>query len=188
MPRPDRSHERIPAILGAAARVFARDGLDGAKLDDVAKEAGLSKAAIYLYFKNKQALVSALLEAFFAANLDALKAMPEGADTAARLNAWLDQVGAAMVDGAHFQTIGFEFMALAGRDQQAREMMLSFYAQYQKVIAEMLVVDGIGETEAQARAEEIIAFLEGLNFLWMAHGGLFDFLTRAKSGVKRLLA
>ena len=185
MPRPDRSHERIPAILAAAAKIFARDGVQGAKLDDVAAEAGLSKAAIYLYFKNKDALVFALLEQFFDANLSALKMIPDGGSTADRLCDWLAIVGSAMEGGAHFQSVGFEFLALAGRDEKARQMVLGFYEQYVATISDMLSDDGI--SNPSGKASEIVALLEGLNLLWMAHKGDIEFVKTAQSGVRALL-
>ena len=51
--RPDR---RPDEILDAALRVFARCGLHKTNLDEVAKEAGISKGTIYLYFKDKEEL------------------------------------------------------------------------------------------------------------------------------------
>jgi AcrR family transcriptional regulator len=51
--RPDRRPEEI---LDAALRVFARRGLHDATLEEVAKEAGISKGTIYLYYKNKEDL------------------------------------------------------------------------------------------------------------------------------------
>ncbi|HXG17787.1 MAG TPA: TetR/AcrR family transcriptional regulator [Methylomirabilota bacterium] len=51
-----RPAERPEEISAAALRVFARRGLHQTTLDDVAKEAGVSKGTIYLYFKNKEDL------------------------------------------------------------------------------------------------------------------------------------
>lgn len=51
--RPDR---RPDEILDAALRVFARCGLHKTNLEEVAKEAGISKGTIYLYYKNKEEL------------------------------------------------------------------------------------------------------------------------------------
>lgn len=187
MPRPDRSHERIPQILSAAAKVFAADGVQGARMDDVAKEAGLSKAAIYLYYKNKDALVLALLEQFFAANLEALKLIPQGSSAADRLCLWIDLVSAAMQQGAHFQTVGFEFLAMAGRDKGARQKVLEFYQEYQSAIAQLLIDDGMLPSDAANKAQEIVALLEGINLLWMAQSGDMDFAHLAKSGVSALL-
>ena len=47
-------------ILDAAASSFARKGLHNATMDDVCLEAGLSKGALYGYFKSKDDIVSAL--------------------------------------------------------------------------------------------------------------------------------
>jgi len=49
-----RPAERSEEISAAALRVFARRGLHQTTLDEVAKEAGVSKGTIYLYFKNKE--------------------------------------------------------------------------------------------------------------------------------------
>ena len=48
--------ERPQQILDAALAVFAERGLAAARLDDIAKLAGLSKGTIYLYFPNKEEL------------------------------------------------------------------------------------------------------------------------------------
>jgi AcrR family transcriptional regulator len=50
------AHERFPEVLAAAVRVFARDGYRSAHMSDVAREVGLSEAAIYRYVDSKEAL------------------------------------------------------------------------------------------------------------------------------------
>lgn len=42
------------ALLDAAARVFARQGAEGAGLDDVAADAGFTKGAVYSNFGSKE--------------------------------------------------------------------------------------------------------------------------------------
>ena len=60
-PRWRRRAEARPAeILEAALTVFSARGFAAAKLDDVAKEAGVSKGTLYLYFKSKEALFEAM--------------------------------------------------------------------------------------------------------------------------------
>jgi len=44
-------------IMDAALKVIARDGFLNARLEDIAEEAGFSKASIYHYFPDKEALV-----------------------------------------------------------------------------------------------------------------------------------
>ena len=48
--------ERPRQILAAALAVFGEHGLAAARLDDIAKRAGVSKGTIYLYFPNKEEL------------------------------------------------------------------------------------------------------------------------------------
>jgi AcrR family transcriptional regulator len=50
------AHERFPEVIAAAVRVFARDGYRTAHMSDVAREAGLSEAALYRYVDGKESL------------------------------------------------------------------------------------------------------------------------------------
>jgi TetR/AcrR family transcriptional regulator, fatty acid metabolism regulator protein len=49
-------------ILRAAAKVFARSGYFNAKVADVAKEAGVADGTVYLYFKNKDDLLTSIFD------------------------------------------------------------------------------------------------------------------------------
>ncbi len=51
-----RPQKRPEEILDAAMRVFCRRGFHKTNLEEVAREAGISKGTIYLYFKNKEDL------------------------------------------------------------------------------------------------------------------------------------
>ncbi|MFS8037311.1 TetR/AcrR family transcriptional regulator [Xanthobacter sp. AM11] len=57
----DRAQRRRE-ILDAALHVFARDGFAGARLEDVARRAGIAKGTLYLHFADKDALFRALVE------------------------------------------------------------------------------------------------------------------------------
>ncbi|MCX6271040.1 MAG: helix-turn-helix domain containing protein, partial [Bacteroidetes bacterium] len=43
-------------ILQAARKVFARKGLDGARMQEIADEAGINKALLHYYFRSKDNL------------------------------------------------------------------------------------------------------------------------------------
>jgi len=58
-----RAEARPEEILDAALAEFTDRGFEAARMEDIAKRAGLSKAAIYLYFPSKMALLEALIEA-----------------------------------------------------------------------------------------------------------------------------
>ena len=58
-----RAEARPDEILDAALEEFTARGFDAARMEDIAKRAGLSKAAIYLYVPSKVAVLEALIEA-----------------------------------------------------------------------------------------------------------------------------
>ena len=49
-------------ILDAATKVFAEKGFQRATIKEVAKEAGIADGTIYIYFKNKNALMLGILD------------------------------------------------------------------------------------------------------------------------------
>ena len=49
-------------ILDGAKRVFMKLGYDAASMNDVTREAGVSKGTIYVYFQSKEDLFGALVE------------------------------------------------------------------------------------------------------------------------------
>ncbi|TYC65527.1 TetR/AcrR family transcriptional regulator [Stappia sp. BW2] len=48
-------------ILAGARKVFRAKGFDGASMEVIAKEAGVSKGTLYVYFNSKEALFEALI-------------------------------------------------------------------------------------------------------------------------------
>jgi TetR/AcrR family transcriptional regulator len=60
-PVPEAPHTRN-IILDAAEHIFAERGLAGARIDAIARAAGVNKALIYYYFKSKDALYLAVVE------------------------------------------------------------------------------------------------------------------------------
>jgi AcrR family transcriptional regulator len=48
-------------ILEAAKKLFAEKGFDGARVDDIAENAGVNKALIYYYFKSKRDILEELV-------------------------------------------------------------------------------------------------------------------------------
>jgi AcrR family transcriptional regulator len=49
-------------IIEGAKRVFMSVGFDAASMNDITREAGVSKGTIYVYFENKEDLFSAMIE------------------------------------------------------------------------------------------------------------------------------
>lgn len=59
-PTQKRSIERVNLILEAARRLIAQHGSAGLKIQDIAKEAGVTAGSMYQYFPNKAAIIQTL--------------------------------------------------------------------------------------------------------------------------------
>jgi AcrR family transcriptional regulator len=73
---------REQRILDAASALISHYGYDKTTVDDIAREAGVSKGAIYLHFKGKEALFEGILRremfAYGQSWLDYIEADPQG--------------------------------------------------------------------------------------------------------------
>jgi AcrR family transcriptional regulator len=73
-----RKTDRPAEIIDAALAVFAEKGFAAARLDDIARRAGLSKGALYLYFEAKEDIFRAVVRAAVAPNLQVIATAAEG--------------------------------------------------------------------------------------------------------------
>jgi AcrR family transcriptional regulator len=173
-PRLDVSEERRIQILEAAMAVFARQGFDQARMDDIAREVGLSKGALYLYYKSKDAIISAILQFFFSRAMKKLQGFleseeqPTVRDQLLRLNQYYVAEMKWMVS---LLPLSFEFYAVAARQKSVRQFLKRYFKDYREVLA-ALVQRGIDRGEFRPiRAEHvaiaIAALYEGLALLWM---------------------
>ncbi len=88
-------------IVQAALRVFDRDGFEGARIDDVAAEADVAKGTVYLYFKNKQALLEGVIHGVVKPAVDAVEEVAEHTDISAadRLRQQIRTIGNRLAQG-----------------------------------------------------------------------------------------
>ncbi len=72
-----RAEARPDEILDAALAEFTELSFDAARVEDVARRAGISKAGLYLYFDSKEELLRALIEREVAPLAQAIKSLAE---------------------------------------------------------------------------------------------------------------
>jgi len=61
--QPDPKHRED--ILGAARQVFRERGYEKARMEDIARLAGVAKGTVYLYFRSKLAILEALVDSYY---------------------------------------------------------------------------------------------------------------------------
>ncbi|HVH41138.1 MAG TPA: helix-turn-helix domain-containing protein [Labilithrix sp.] len=78
------------ALLRAAEEVFADRGVSGAKVEEIAHRAGLSKGAFYLHFESKDAALKQIVETWLARCASLFGGPVDYPDVAAEPDALLD--------------------------------------------------------------------------------------------------
>jgi len=75
-----RAEDRPREICSAALEVFAEKGFAAAKVDEIARRAGVSKGTLYLYFKDKEDVFRAVVRDTVAPNIEAVSTAVTAAD------------------------------------------------------------------------------------------------------------
>lgn len=83
--------ERPQQILRSALEVFGEHGLAGARLEDIAKRAGVSKGTIYLYFPNKEALFREMVRSTIVEAIVAGEGIPNNGSVRDQLTTFMEQ-------------------------------------------------------------------------------------------------
>ncbi len=127
--RKQKQEQTRSCLMKSAARVFARRGMSGASIDEVAEDAGYTKGAFYANFKSKEELFLAMLDESFSeriAETDRAFSTDESPPEQARHSA--ADFAAAMRSDPDKSRLGFEFAAHAMRSEPFREELLTRFA------------------------------------------------------------
>lgn len=87
---------RQKAILASAFQAFSNYGFRKTSMDDIAKGAGMSRPAVYLYYKNKEAIIRELTKLYFAEKATAVAAALASSGSVSQV---LDAAIQAQMDG-----------------------------------------------------------------------------------------
>src|ERR1700719_1799697 len=71
----ERTETTRRKLLSAAERIFARDGFEAARLEDIAAGAGYTRGAFYANFAGKEEIFFALLEQWVQERIDSITAV-----------------------------------------------------------------------------------------------------------------
>ena len=149
------------AILKAAVREFAREGVAGARTDAIARSAGVNKALLYYYFKDKEALYQAVLDEVFSGVRAAIeKALAQNLRPRERLAAYV---------GAHFDYIASnplyprivhaEFLR-AGKDPSRMQRVAKQY--FQPIFVNLAALLKEGEESGDFRPVNPVQFIPSM--------------------------
>jgi AcrR family transcriptional regulator len=196
MPRPadpDLQQERREQILAAAQTIFAEHGFADAPMATIAKEAGVSKGTVYLYFASKDELIAALLDEFLAESLTYLQTLVDQKEMKVhgRLMAYVRAVSRQMAADSSMLSIAYEFYALAARSPAVHSALQGYFAQYVQVL-ETLLQQGVESNEfahmdVATTAVLLVAIMEGVTLLWFTDPNAIDITHMLPTAFERFL-
>jgi AcrR family transcriptional regulator len=119
-----RQKERAEAtrrkLLAAAETIFARDGFEAARLEDIAAEAGYTRGAFYANFKSKEDIFFALLDSWIAERMAEVYALIEKYDTPRKRLDALRDMYAEFAQNRRLALLSLEFKLYAIRHPRAQ--------------------------------------------------------------------
>lgn len=116
---PEYKEQARARIVEAAAAVFKRRGLPAGTMDEIAREIGVSKGALYLYFPTKTRLLEAVQAKFRAQYLRVLEGRLAHGDVAEGIVDSLEGILSGEFDPAVFH----QLVMSAADDPEVREVM-----------------------------------------------------------------
>jgi AcrR family transcriptional regulator len=160
--------ERRAQILAAARTLFVERGYLAARVEDIARRAGLSKGAVYFYFSSKKAIFEALAEQEYARTITFLlqaQAAPIPASQKLMIMArqYLDYFS-GLEDPPRFFLLMTE---MAIRDEAIRENVRAIHEQYVQGLA-AIIAQGSDEgifrpVDAEALSTMLKALIDGIS-------------------------
>jgi AcrR family transcriptional regulator len=133
----EEQDEKTALILDAAEKRFVRYGFRRTSMDDIAREAGLSRPTLYLYFRNKEDIFLSLSRKLHEEALERARSALEGqGDFARRLTrafeGWSVEFVAMIYGWPHAAEI------VDASHRLGREISADAKARFQKLVADAL--------------------------------------------------
>jgi len=191
-PGSDASPDRRSEILAAAARVFARQGFEGASMNDIIAEAGISKGGVYWYFKSKDEIIGTIVRNYFERDLDNVRALfdaplPAPEKLLALIRFAVEDIESMM----GMLPLAFEAYALAFHNpvvKQALEDYLDSYMAFLVPIFQRGIELGeFREVDPSEAALAVAAIIEGTLILWVFKPDLVSLERHILSSIQLLL-
>jgi len=171
-----RGRVRREAILAAARTLFAQRGYEGTSLRDVAEVVGLSDAGLLFHFPSKTNLLLAVIADGDAKELDALRALLNGAkglEALRKLTEW----GAGLERDPVLLALD---VVLSAENMQAGSQVNGYYAERYEGVRKRLASffhqarshgDFAPDTDPELEATQMLAMLDGLRLQWFLSKG-----------------
>lgn len=191
----ERRRESTSAVLAAALDMFVHQGYAGTSTADIAARAGLTKGSVYHYFKDKEALLLALLEQseqtlFEPAFLEIRASDGTASDQLAMFMNWVAREGSGNKELMLLPVlVSLEFFGFGTEaEKRVRQMYARLHAEVERIIR-LGQRAGIfdDQSEPGTLAVAMVAMIDGLLLEWYRFGHEIDGPGLARAGRQMVL-
>ena len=188
--RSERTADKRERILKAAIKVFARKGFYAARVSEIAKAAGVADGTIYLYFRNKDDVLTSVFESRITRLVEVLREIVGSGGTFEERFTRIVELQLGVLEGrrdlAEVVTVN-----LRQSSKLLKQFAAPFFVQYLEVMAG-LIADAQREGAVRADlsprlvARSLWGALDGIALTWAIGGGEAGQLARAAPQVASL--
>ena len=177
----ERREQSTEQVLASALTLFVTRGYGATSIDDIAGDAGLTKGAVYFYFKGKAALLLELLDQSIALYQGIFTRMQGSNEPASRqLEMFVEWAAGVGVQNNELLLLPI-LMSLEfhGQDEAVEKALNHLYDQYHEEMERVVILgQETGEfNETLAPREEaavLVAFTDGMLLEWIRRSRRLD--------------
>jgi TetR/AcrR family transcriptional regulator, fatty acid metabolism regulator protein len=159
-------------LIRSAYRVMGEKGMNGLSLQDVADEAGVSKAILPYYFDSKENLTLLTMRWVLARVAQRIREAIVEADTAdEKVSAMIDAIFVGPESNRRFYLVFFDFLGYAARSDRFADVGATFHEICNSLYAEVVRLgqeEGVfRDGDASEAATVVRALVDGLFTQWV---------------------
>jgi len=176
-------------LLKAALKVFSEKGYASTRLEDIAREANVTRGAIYWHYTNKKNLYVAMIEkAYEKISIIIKNELYSDKSPIEKLESLLYTILIQIVSDEEFRKVE-EISMFKAESEELKDIRDEEYefTVYLKNSVMGIINEGIEQGEikkdidAEVGAISFLGFLSGVEILWLSHNDLFSLEKHAKS-------
>jgi AcrR family transcriptional regulator len=163
-------------LVRSAYKVMGQKGMGGLSLQDVADEAGVSKAILPYYFESKENLILLTMRWVLARVAQRIReAIAEAEGAEAKAKAMIDAIFVGPESNRRFYLVFFDFLGYAARNDRFADVGATFHEICNGLYAEVVRLgqeEGVfNGTDAREAATVVRALVDGLFTQWIQDKG-----------------
>ncbi|MCU0725972.1 MAG: TetR/AcrR family transcriptional regulator [Planctomycetes bacterium] len=163
-----KKDERFDLLLRQAAKVFFEKGYDRASIRDVAREAGMSLAGLYYYFRSKEELLHLILEKVFTDLMETLGPRIEASsDPVERVRILIhNHIGYFVENLVEMKVLSHEYESLTGTYHEGiRKIRRDYFRLVERVVSEVMERGAARGVTARVAALSLLGMMNWL-YTW----------------------